>query len=163
MDRSHDETLTTGLLCGPWASGFWVDLPIAVVSKSNFRFGSRDWSRLSRFEADLAQLVASVAPEGWDRGGDGQALGERPKVIALIAARTTIDVANISKSVLDALEGVLYVTDAQVASVVCLGERGLRHRWMSVGFATVAPDIALDELATSTVALVEQWSRRSGR
>jgi len=48
----------------------------------------------------------------------------RPVVVAAVAARSRVDVANFSKSVLDACEGVLYVTDASVLGVLCIGERG---------------------------------------
>lgn len=96
------------------------------------------WDRSKAFEESLGWLVRAARPEGWILGDRDAALAERPVVVAAIAARSRVDVANFSKSVLDACEGVLFITDASVLGVVCLGERGVGDDTL-LGFAQLPP------------------------
>jgi hypothetical protein len=137
------------LIDGPWEQGFLLRVPLALRSKSNFRrYNTRQksgsWEDAREFERSLGLLVLSNRPHGWDIGDAARDLASRPVVVAAIAARSRIDVANYSKSVLDACQGVLYVSDASVLGVTALGERGASSA-MALGFARLpAGSSALD-------------------
>ena len=136
-------------LDGPWSCAFAVRVPLALRSKSNFRrhrgrvADAGSWETAQNFERSLGVVVRSVRPSDWVVGERTTALAERPVVVAFLAARSTLDVANYSKSILDACENVLYVTDASVLGVSCLGARG-RGDEMLLGFAQLAPGTAPD-------------------
>ena len=141
---------------GPWVNGFVLRAPLRLRSKSNFRRSRQgadsDWQDSRTFERDLALLVRHHRPAGWDCGDPGHPLAERPVVVAFIAARSTIDVANFSKSVLDALEGVLYVSDASVLAVGSIGSRG-RDGSVTLGFAELPAGSSPNVLAEALAAL----------
>jgi hypothetical protein len=80
--------------------------------------------------------------------------------VALVAARTLLDVSNLSKSVLDALEGIVYVTDAQVVAETSLSERGRSDQWLSVAFARLDRPRTLLEVTAAASALVTAWGAR---
>lgn len=131
------------LLQGPWLTGFMLRAPLRLRSKSNFRRSHRGsdsaWSDASTFERDLGLLVRQSRPASWDVGDAALTLSERPVVVSFIAARSTIDVANFSKSVLDALEGILYVSDASVLASGAVGSRGRGSTSLLLGFAQIPP------------------------
>jgi hypothetical protein len=139
---------------GPWTRGFVLRAPLRLRSKSNFRRSRQgadsDWQDSRTFERDLALLVRHHRPAGWDCGDPARPLAERPVVVAFIAARSTIDVANFSKSVLDALEGVLYVSDASVLAVGSVGSRG-RDASVTLGFVEL-PAGAVPVVLTAALA-----------
>jgi hypothetical protein len=141
---------------GPWLRAFALRAPLRLRSKSNFRRSRHgadsDWGDSRAFERDLALLVRHHRPADWDCGEPGRPLAERPVVVAFIAARSTLDVANFSKSALDALEGVLYVSDASVLAVGSVGERG-RDTSMTIGFAQLSAGASTDELTSALAAL----------
>lgn len=121
------------------AIAFVVEVPFPFVSKSNFRrhhAGAPDaWRRYRDFEASLATLVRVARPRGWDLGATTRAVAERPVVVVSLYARTTLDAANLPKSALDALEGVLYVTDAEV---IACAARSTRTRHDQRGYLAAA-------------------------
>lgn len=130
-------------LQGPWSCAFAVRVPLTLRSKSNFRrhrgrVAAGSWEISQNFERSLGVVVRSVRPADWVVGERSAPVAERPVVVAFLAARSTLDVANYSKSILDACENVLYVTDASVLGVSCLGARGHGDE-MLLGFAQLAP------------------------
>ena len=145
---------------GPWSCGFVLRTGMQLRSKSNFRRSRRGsehggtWERSKAFEESLGWLVRAARPEGWVLGERTVPLDTRPVVVAAIAARSRLDVANFSKSVLDACEGVLYVTDASVLGVVCLGERGVGDDTL-LGFAQLDPGATPGAVATALSVLAE--------
>jgi len=144
-------------LPGPWSNGFVLAVPLRLRSKSNFRVSHRGndsaWSEASAFERDLGLLVRQHRPSAWDAGDPSRPLAERPVVVSFIAARSTIDVANYSKSVLDALEGVLYVSDASVLASGAVGSRGRAEALTVVGFAQLAPGSGVPEVSAALAVL----------
>ena len=155
--------IRSGPLSGPWQDAFFVDLPLRARSKSNFRryrTGPGHWDDFASFEADVAALVAPAVPAGWDRGDPAAPVARRPVFVALVAARTVLDVSNLSKSVLDSLEGVVYVTDAQVAAETSVAERGRSGQWLSVAFARLVPGSGTDCALAAAAALVTAWRSR---
>jgi len=152
-------------LAGPWVSGFVLRAGMPLRSKSNFRRSQRGsgqsgaWERSKAFEEALGWLVRAARPEGWVLGERSLPLEARPVVVAAIAARSRIDVANFSKSVLDACEGVLYVTDASVLGVICLGERGVGEDTL-LGFAQLGPGASPREVAAALSVLGDSLAVR---
>jgi hypothetical protein len=156
-------SVRSGQLPGPWRDAFFVDLPLQARSKSNFRrhrTGDGHWDALAGFESDVAALVAPQVPSDWDPGRPDDPIARRPAFVALVAARTLLDVSNLSKSVLDALEGIVYVTDAQVVAETSLSERGRSDQWLSVAFARLDRPRTLLEVTAAASALVTAWGAR---
>jgi hypothetical protein len=145
------------VLPGPWTTGFVLHAPLRLRSKSNFRRSHRGsdsaWSDASSFERDLGLLVRQHRPAAWDLGDPDKPLAERPVVVSFIAARSTIDVANFSKSVLDALEGVLYVSDASVLASGAVGSRGRTDSSLFLGFAQLGSGAGPVDAAAALAAL----------
>jgi len=139
---------------------FVMDVPLRLRSKSNarrFRAGSRPDPGLSSFEAALAAQVRSVRPSGWDLGERSGPLGERPALAAVILARSPLDAGNFPKSVLDALEGVLYHNDASVLALTCISQRsGVREGSFRLGFALLRPSPSPRDLAAASAALASE-------
>lgn len=146
-----------GPLSGPWLRGFWVELPFVARSKSNYRQGDAGWGSLASFEDAIAAIVAQHVPAGWELGSSLERVADRPVVVALVAARSVLDAANLSKSVLDALQGVCYVSDAQVAGSVNVGERGRLGQWLSIALAQLSPGAPLDAVVAATSELPARW------
>lgn len=144
-------------LAGPWSNGFLLPVPLRLRSKSNFRLSHRGsdsaWSEASAFERDLGLLLRQHRPTDWDAGDASRPLADRPVVVSFIAARSTIDVANYSKSVLDALEGVLYVSDASVLASGAVGSRGRAQALMVVGFAQLPAGSGVPAAAAALAVL----------
>lgn len=153
------------VLAGPWSCGFVLRAGMPLRSKSNFRRsrrgsgGNETWELSKAFEESLGWLVRAARPAAWVLGDRDAVLAERPVVVAAIAARSRIDVANFSKSVLDACEGVLYVTDASVLGVVCLGERGVGDDTL-LGFAQLPPASAPIVVAEALGVLASELAGR---
>lgn len=152
-------------LTGPWSCGFVLRAGMPLRSKSNFRRSRRGstqsgaWDRSKAFEESLGWLVRAARPAAWVLGDRDAVLAERPVVVAAIAARSRIDVANFSKSVLDACEGVLYVTDASVLGVLCLGERGVGDDTL-LGFAQLDPGSSPEVVAEALGVLGANLAER---
>jgi Holliday junction resolvase RusA-like endonuclease len=77
----------------------------------------------SKFVQNLRLFTPRELPLTWDIGPATATLDKRPSVAALLWARTALDAGNLSKSSLDALEGIVYRTDASVRSVLSLSQR----------------------------------------
>ena len=133
--------MSGGELCTPTASmALWFELP-HLRSKSNFRRGaaSRSWSRLQGFEDELAITARSVRPLEWPLGDMAKPVSARPGVVAVVFAQTLLDTGNVTKSMYDALEGVLYHTDASIRAELVVTER-LREGRSVAAFAVCQAD-----------------------
>jgi Holliday junction resolvase RusA-like endonuclease len=133
-------------------------------SKSNFRRGfDRDkWNQLKDFESGLSVLVRAALPETWDVGNKDRTLSTRPVVVNAIYAVSALDTANLSKSVLDACEGLVFHTDASVRALTAVSDRSSSASWGLVSFARLPPTsdrgvaaAASAELLNATLALLD--------
>lgn len=150
---------------GPWLRALWVELP-RVRSKSNFRRGTADaaerWREEQEFRAAVAQVLRIACPPDWELGDAGTAVAARPAVAAAIGAATLLDTGNISKSVLDAGEGILYLTDTQVRSEALWTERRSDNQVGWAAFAQLAPGPSWRALFDAQNALQELWLATRG-
>ena len=90
-----------------------LEIPLKVISKSNYRHkGSSTWQRFKGFEEELIMLVRASLPKEWKGSSNEKYYG------ITIIANSKIDAGNFSKSILDALEGLLYDDDCDVKVVV---------------------------------------------
>lgn len=139
-----------------WVEAFWVEVPLVWRSKSNFRRGGNGaWAEQSRFEADLTRLVQVARPSTWDAGNPGTPLSDRPVVVSAMWAGTLLDAGNLSKSALDACEGVLYVNDASVRGVASFSSRTSSPSEQSgaIAFARLAAPSARGDVFRATSLL----------
>lgn len=133
-------------------------VPFPLQSKSNFRrhigrkHAGASWESSQSFERSLGLFTRQARPSDWLLDDPKVSLAQRPIVTAFIIAKSLIDAANFSKSVTDAVEGVLYVSDASALGVGSLGTRG-RGSSFCVGFAQVAPATSLSDLWVAKKAL----------
>lgn len=154
-------TVDTVPVDGPWNAGFCVALPFAVRSKSNarrFRQGSRpragdDWASFADFEARVGDVFAAAVPAAWDPGDPAAPVAARPVVVCFIAARTLLDSANISKSVVDAGQKVLYPTDTTVRATGDVTVRSRSRQHGHVGFAQLDAAATLPDIYQALSAL----------
>lgn len=134
-----------------------VDLPFALESKSNFRRFRSDspasWDRFKRFERDTRLVLTAARPSDWVVGDSSAPLASRPVVVAAVWARSLLDAGNFSKSVLDAAEGVLFVSDASVTAVTSVGVRAKTNQHARLGFAQLPPGSATNEVVRALNAL----------
>ncbi len=99
--------------------------------------------------------MRSARPQAWVIGDRDAALAQRPIVVAFIAARSTVDVANYSKSTLDACQNVLYVSDASVLAVLSQGTRGQGDELL-LGFAQVESTASVTEISHAVTELAKE-------
>lgn len=143
-----------GVLDGPWVEGFFFRIPVPVKSKSNFRrrSGSREWNAYKSFEDDVKVLATRALPSSWELGSLELPLSSRPVVVNFIFALSRLDTANLSKSLLDGCEGVVFHTDASIRGVAAISERT-----SSVGslaaFARLDPKVSNAEILAALSAL----------
>lgn len=161
-----------GELTGPWDQGFYFTLTGPVRSKSNYRQDTANrgkWTELSGFADQVFLAARASRPRGWVAGDPGAPVAQRPKILTCVFARTMLDIGNIDKSILDAVEaprgrgaaraaspGVVMVNDAQVAASVSWGVRTSEDVGALVAFARVAPDITPAQVARASAALLTQ-------
>ena len=92
-----------------------LKIPLTVISKSNYRHkGKSNWQRFKGFEEELILLVRESLPSDWKTTSYGHYFG------VCIIANSKIDAGNLSKSILDALEGLLYKNDGDAKVVVAI-------------------------------------------
>lgn len=152
---------------GPWEQAFWVALPVAPCSKSNhrrYRHGAAGADRWDRFAAFETVLAATVSPQRvgcpWPLHAD-RALPQRPVVALYLYARTTIDTLNLSKSVGDALEGVLYANDASVLAALAASTRTRRHPGLLLSAAWLPPGAGHAAAAAAAAGLAAEMGARA--
>ena len=148
-----------GTVVGPWRCAFTAELPFALMSKSNFRRGGRtasaSWSSLSGFEKSVGLVVAAARPSSWEVSSAGVALPQRPITVSVVVAASLLDVGNFHKSLLDACEGVLFVSDAEVRAAVAVGERSRAGQRALLGFAQLEHSSSLAEIAHAASVLTQ--------
>lgn len=142
---------------GPWRSAFWVRVPFPIRSKSNFRRYSvsshkSDWQEFQAFERGVAVSVQSVLPGSWCQLEPAVRLADRPVVASFVAAKSRLDSANFSKSVLDACEGLLFVSDASVLATGSVSVRGV-GLCFALGFAQLDPGSGPEAVHAAQVEL----------
>lgn len=146
-----------GELDGPWDQAFWCSLPFPLRSKSNFRRGgqrsSAQWQAEQRFRSDVANVVGAALPGGWDPGDAADPVARRPVMVVALVAASPLDTANLSKSVLDALEGLVFVNDAQVRAETAMSERRRGGQSAVLAAARLDPAATMDHLAAAAAAL----------
>lgn len=161
-------TTSSGVLDSPsWQCGLWVTYGGPVLSKANYRrrHGSttraagQSWAALKTFEHTIALSLRAARPQQWVLPAPTVVLAARPKVVAAILTRGVLDAGNVSKSVLDASEGILVANDAEVAAVTELVARTRSGPGMLVGFAQLPPLSDLRTCATAVTALVDALLR----
>ena len=76
-------------------------------------------------------------PDYWVLGDGELPIAMRPKVIVSIIAQTNVDNGNISKSILDSGEGVIYHNDASVVSSNSITIRGSKEDNIAIGFMLI--------------------------
>lgn len=158
----------------------WPDIAPVVLtvdrpkSKSNYSSSKRskssrdEWKAIRSFEMDLEARAVMERHEAWPVGCADLPVPKRPQVCAAIVASCMIDTGNLSKSVLDSFEGVLYDNDAQVRS---LQEASVRssapgESWLSVAVSVHPPGTPLHEMIAQAPRLmlmaVEDMARVTG-
>ena len=142
-----------GELLGPWQQAFWVGIRGPWRSKSNFRrYRSRSaagrWTDQVSFEQQVAVLALSHLPSNWDLGDPKARVSERPQIVAFIYAESLLDVPNLAKSTMDALEHICFHTDASVRHCACMGERRRSGNGL-LAIARLAPAASDTELFTA--------------
>ena len=78
-------------------------------------------------------------PTTWPACVPGLPVAARPQVLVVIAARTLLDAGNLDKSVLDALQGEVMASDAQVCLTTSVPLRTGRDPGLLVAFAVLEP------------------------
>lgn len=153
-------TLPTGggTLEGPWDQAFWFGVDGTVASKSNHRRGDRTngrsaWTALASYELSVKTAARQHRPGGWIQGDRAAGVASRPKIVAYIFANTLLDVGNIDKSILDATQGVVMASDAQVCWAANAGVRTKAGGGAVVAFARLAPTSTVAEQAAAGIAL----------
>ena len=118
------------------ASAFWVGVCGPVRSKSNYRNSKgSDWKEQASYSRLIAALLRANRPNSWVKPDRGLAVSDRPYTVGVLVARTTLDAGNLSKSVLDAGEGVLWVSDAEIRTVCESVERTRTNPGLVAAFA----------------------------
>lgn len=158
---------------GPWRSAFAVWIPGRVRSKSNYRHDKKAaWSELAAYDEAVYLAVRQHLPASWTQPADnslpaslrgmGAFTTSEPApaspdtvlpVVVHLAARTLLDTGNVSKSVLDALEGLLYANDAHVAAASEHVVRTKTGQGLLASFAQLDPDADYWTTADAHVAL----------
>jgi hypothetical protein len=133
---------------------FTADL--VPVSKSNHRHdreGKGSWGRFAGFEELIATHARQVKPASWPQLDKEVPLVRRPVAVVAIAASTTLDAANLPKSVTDGLEGVCFVSDASALAVLAVTRRS-KSPGLCVVVASCSPSLRLLPVPERTLASV---------
>jgi hypothetical protein len=143
---------------GPWDQAFVWIVPLEIRSKSNFRRHSRgagrnSWSEFKDFEAQLKLSIRRCLPPGWQLGASGGKVEDRPAIVSFVFAKSGLDSANLSKSVLDACQGTVFHNDASVRSSNALGVRGRGESSLLLAFARLSGKASLAELIQASNSL----------
>jgi Holliday junction resolvase RusA-like endonuclease len=153
-------TLPTGSapLDGPWRMAFWAAVPGDVRSKSNYRRGgATKWGDVKTYEDRVYAHVRAARPSGWVLDKDSAvAVKDRHAVVAVMIGRTLLDTGNLSKSTLDACEGLLFLSDAQVIACVEAVERTRAKPGLLLACAQLEPGAQAADGLTAAMALTAQ-------
>ncbi len=146
----------TAELHGDWVSGFLIALETPVVSKSNYRRHQRDgqrWGQVQKFEDTLRRALKESVPDNWPFDPGTIPLKERHGIIGVTYAKALLDTSNLSKSIYDAAEGVLYFNDAQIRAEASFLDRGRNNSILICGFAALAPGTTASGTQSNVAAL----------
>jgi len=95
---------------------FTIVLPVKLISKANYRQDRKgdQWRKYQAFNLELGTLIKAILPQNWL--GEGKVEGERDLCYYYVGiiANSRLDVGNYSKSILDALERIVYMDDKAV-------------------------------------------------
>lgn len=148
---------------GPWVAALIVGVEGPVRSKSNYRRrGSHQtWAELAEFSNTISQVLTSARPAGWPDVEVERNLevASRHMVIGAAYARGLIDTPNLSKSLYDAAEGILYPNDVAVRAEYSAMERGRGNQRLVWGVAVLDPHTDPTHILSATVALAEETHR----
>ena len=153
---------TTLALYGPWDEAFWIKIEDTIKSKSNYRRGNnkvQNWLPYKKFESDLSLIISTKLPKGWKVGSREKSLKERPIIVAVIISQSNLDSSNISKSILDACEGLVYLNDASVKATITITEKPLKKNQDNktiLAFASLPPESSLRDQIAAATALLNQ-------
>lgn len=146
------------------AVNLWIHVPGRVVSKANHRHTtttshSASWASIRAYENEISTELRRARPTNWPRPPHTlPPPAHRTQFVAVIAAATAMDVGNISKSVFDAAEQILYTNDKQVVATSELVHRTVTPPGTLISFAYVPigiePEDVLIDLLSFTVALL---------
>jgi Holliday junction resolvase RusA-like endonuclease len=136
-----------------------LDLDFPLLSKSNYRRGvhSKDWSKNQNFERAVAALALQARPSTWNLGLRTSPLAKRPTVVMAIFATSLLDTANLSKSLADALEGILYHNDASVRMVLSTSNRSASNQCTTVMLALASPGASHTQMRHALDALLDAY------
>lgn len=140
---------------------FIVRVPFKLNSKSNFRYGQK-WSTHKDFSRNIAHLVTVARPSVWTlppSSSPTESVSARHHIVCSLWFSTIFDSGNVSKSILDALEGVLYFNDAEVRSVYSATRRSRAENFGYMAFAQCEPDVTSKELLRVQHRLDEEIHR----
>lgn len=153
-----------GPLTGPFVQGFFFTVPGRVRSKSNHRHrGAKDhWGALAGYELAVTAAARRATPPGWDPGNPGDPVPARPVIVTYTLGRTMLDAGNLDKSILDALQPEVMVTDAQVAHHAAAVVRTSTDPGVLVAVARLDPGAGPGETATAAAALAAGALRLTG-
>lgn len=119
-------------------SALWISVSGLVKSKSNYRnSASGAWAEQAAYTRVLKAMFRAHRPQDWVRPDPEVSVKGRLIGVGVIVARTGLDAGNLSKSVLDAGEGVLWVSDAEVRTVCESVERTRTNPGLGAAFAQV--------------------------
>jgi hypothetical protein len=79
--------------------------------------------------------------------------------VAVIISQSNLDSSNISKSILDACEGLVYLNDASVKATITITEKPLKKNQDNktiLAFASLPPESSLEDQITAATALLNQ-------
>lgn len=127
-------------------------VPGRVRSKSNHRASSRsgDWAELRAYSELVHALALSARPEAWDEND----MGGTARYVTALIARTNLDAGNISKSILDALEGALYAKDKQVLITCDAAWPAAKDQGVTIAIQRVPPDCTIQDASASASQLL---------
>ena len=144
-----------------WHSALWLRTDGPVMSKSNHRMytttsAGKSWKDLKIFQDSLTARFRFVRPGTWLEFSNTVSLNERPVLVAAILARTKLDAGNVSKTILDATEGVLVCNDAEIVAVTEIVQRATKQQGAIIGVAQLSPKASTFEQLSALNTLVEQ-------
>lgn len=156
---------THGQVDGPFDVGFFCVLPPAR-SKSNDRAldrsrqARRARARQTQFDVMACNQLKCARPRQWVYPDESvRRVADRPQVLALIACSSTLDVGNLSKSILDVGERArLYRTDASVRADLSVGPDRASDPTVTVtAWAQLPADAGARQQAEASRALLDWW------
>lgn len=140
-------------------NSFFITHHGSVVSKSNHRQDMKSkgsWAKVSAFETSLYWLFKTHVPTEWVLGSIEETIAQRPKIVVALAARCLLDTGNLSKSVLDAAQNVIFHTDASVVSCSEMVYRTKNNPGLIAAFSLLSPQVTVNEIF-ETQSLLNSW------